>query len=281
MADPLPPGYRPSPRPSYDAPTLVRRIDVQRHVWGDHESGLVADWIYASTARLHVLLFGLAPGKWFRHSPEFRTVFGADEVLYVLSGEMLAANPATGEVQRCAAGTSLFFRKGTWHHVRAQGSEPLRVIEFFAPPPSQGTSGAYAATQPYIQTPQYRRDALIGDLSRAPAPPTLRCIGRADHSLRLEGEIAVGLIASTEHLTVAELEIPAGACGERVAHGGDAVLFGLESELMIRTSWKGASATFEIGPQDAVFIPQQAEYEVLSFSYAARALLGVAPAYLP
>ena len=259
----------------------MRRIDVQRHIWGDRESGLVADWIYASTTRLHVLLFGLAPGKWFRHSPTFRTVFGADEVLYVLSGEMLAANPETGEVQCCPAGTALFFRKGTWHHVRAQGSEPLRVLEFFAPPPSQGTSGAYAATQPYLQTPKYRRDELIGNLSRAPAPPTLQRIGRDEHSLRLEGEIAVGLIASTEHLTVAELQVPAGACGERVAHGGDVVIFGLEGELMIRTSWKAESATFEIGPHDAVFIPQHGEYELLSFSHAARALLGVAPAYRP
>jgi len=281
MADPLPPGYRPSPRPSYEAPTLVRRIDVQRHIWGDRESGLVADWIYASTTLLHVLLFGLAPGKWFRHSPAFRTVFGADEVLYVLSGEMLAANPETGEVQRCEAGSSLFFRKGTWHHVRAEGSEPLRVLEFFAPPPSQGTTGAYAAKQPYLQTPKYQRDELIGDLLRSPEGPTLRRIGREDQSLRLEGEIAVGLIASTEHLTVAELQVPAGVCGERVAHGGDAVIFGLDSELMIRTFWKDASTTFEIGPHDAVFIPQHGEYEVLSFSPAARALLGVAPAYLP
>ena len=86
--------------------------------------------------------FGLAPGCWFKHSPAFRTVFAADEVLYVLQGAMLACNPQTGEVVECLAGESLFFRRDTWHHVRAQGAEPLRVLEFFAPPPSQGTSGA-------------------------------------------------------------------------------------------------------------------------------------------
>jgi mannose-6-phosphate isomerase-like protein (cupin superfamily) len=281
MIDKLPPGYSPSPRPSYDVPTLVRRSDVKRHIWGDRESGLVADWLYASTNQLHVLLFGLAPGKWFRHSPSFRTVFGADEVLYVLSGAMLASNPQSGEVVECEAGESVFFRKGTWHHVRAQGSEPLRVLEFFAPPPSQGTSGAYAATQPYVDKPSYRRDALVGTLAEA-APPggTLRVISSRERSLRLEGEIAVGLIASTEQLTVAELQVPSGAQGERTAHGGDAMIFGLEGELMIRSQWQGASNTFEIGPHDAVFIPQRGEYEVLSFSHAARALLGVAPTYL-
>src|ERR1700738_701958 len=134
MADHPSSGYKPSPRPTYEVPTLIRRSDGKRHVWGDQESGLVADWLYASTDKLHVLLFGLAPGKWFKHSPAFRTVFGADEVLYVLSGAMLATNPETGEIVSCNAGESLFFRKGTWHHVRAEGSEPLRVIEFFAPP---------------------------------------------------------------------------------------------------------------------------------------------------
>jgi len=273
--------YAPSPRPTYDAPTLIRRIDVRRHIWGDRESGLVADWLYASTDRLHVLVFGLAPGKWFKHSPAYRTIFGADEVLYVLRGEMLASNPETGEIVCCEAGESVFFRKNTWHHVRAQGDEPLRVLEIFAPPPSQGTSGAHAATRPYLDAPRYTRNELLGDSFRASAPSTLHRIERRDHSIRLEGEIAVGLIASTQHLTVAELNVPVGICGERTSHGGDAMLYGLDGELMIRTFWGSDSVTFEIGPHDAVFIPQGAEYEVLSFSGLARALLGVAPVYQP
>jgi mannose-6-phosphate isomerase-like protein (cupin superfamily) len=276
-----PSGYTPSPRPTYDAPTLVRRIDVKRHIWGDRESQLVADWLYASTDKLHVLMFGLAPGKCFKHSSAFRTVFRADEVLYVLSGSMLASNPQTGEVVSFEAGQSLFFQRDTWHHVRAQGNEPLRVLEFFAPPPSQGTSGPYAVTRPYVDAPRYTRDNLIGDLPRASAPSTLHRVERRDHSMRLEGDIAIGLIASTAQLTVAELDIPAGGWGQRSSHGGDAMVFGLKGELMIRTYWNGTSATFEMGPHDAVFMPHRAEYEVLSFSSAAKALMGVAPAYLP
>jgi mannose-6-phosphate isomerase-like protein (cupin superfamily) len=208
-------------------------------------------------------------------------VFRADEVLYVLSGSMLASNPESGEVLSIEAGESLFFQKDTWHHVRAQGNEPLRVLEFFAPPPSQGTSGPYAATRPYVDAPRYARDELIGDLFRASASSTLHRIERRNHSIRLEGDIAIGLIASTPQLTVAELEVPAGAVGQRTSHGGDAMVFGLNGELMIRTFWNGASVTFEIGPHDAVFVPHRAEYEVISFSSAAKALLGVAPAYLP
>ncbi len=274
-------GYTPSPRPTYDAPALARRSEIKHHVWGDKHSGLVGDWLYASTEKIHVIEFALAPGQWFRHSPAFRTVFAADELLHVLQGAMLACNPQTGEVVECLAGESLFFRKDTWHHVRAQGAEALRVLEFFAPPPSQGTSGSYAAKQEYLENPLYRRNELLGNCIGAAALPTLHRIGSRERSLRLEGEIAVGLIVSTEHLTVAELQVPAGAAGERIAHGGDAMLVGLTGELMIRTHWKSQAASFALGPRDAVFIPQGGQYEVLSFSGPATALLGVAPRYLP
>ena len=282
MADSsAPAAYAPSPRPTYDAPTLVRRADIKRHIWGDRQSGLVSDWLYASTDKLHVIEFGLASGRWFRHSPTFRTVFAADEILHVLSGAMLASNPQTGEVVECLAGESLFFRRDTWHHVRAQGSEPLRVLEFFAPPPSQGTSGAYAQTQRYLDSPIYARDELLGQYSGNAANTTLHRIAPRDCALRLEGEILVALLVSTEHLTVAELQVPAGAIGEKTAHGGDAMLIGTSGELMVRTQWKSQTASFELNPRDAVFLPQQASYEVLSFSGPARAMLGVAPRYLP
>jgi mannose-6-phosphate isomerase-like protein (cupin superfamily) len=281
LADRAASGYVPSPRPTFDAPTLVRRSAVKHHVWGDRQSGLVGDWLYASTGKIHVIEFALAPGHWFKHSPSFRTVFAADEILFVLQGAMLACNPATGEVVECLAGESVFFRKDTWHHVRAQGAEPLRVLEFFSPPPSQGTSGSYAATQKYLETPVYRRNELLGNYPGPERPSTLHRIGPRDRSLRLEGEIVVGLIVSTEHLTVAELQVPAGATGEKTAHGGDAMLVGTSGELMVRTHWKSMSATFEMGRGDAVFIPEGGHYEVLSFAMPATAMLGVAPRYLP
>ncbi len=54
--------------------------------------------------------------------------------------------PETGEVQVAKAGEALFFRKDTWHHGFSLGDEPVRVLEYFSPPPSQGTSGPYART---------------------------------------------------------------------------------------------------------------------------------------
>ena len=279
--------YTPSPRPTYQEPTFVSFASVRRHVWGDLQSGLVGDWLYASTDKLHVLRFGLAPGRSFRHSPAYRTVFGADEVLCVLEGSMLAMNPETGEVLTCERGDSLFFGRDTWHHVTARGSEPLRVLEFFAPPPSTGASGAYAATRPYLDTSRYARDELIGSLpesagpaARASVPRTLRRITRPDHSLRLSGDVVVEVIASTEQLTVAELDIPSGGQAPVVRHGGDAMIVGLDGEFMVRTWWREESRTQEIGPRDAVFLPEGTGYEILSFGDRAHAHIGVAPRFL-
>jgi mannose-6-phosphate isomerase-like protein (cupin superfamily) len=140
-----------------------------RHLWGDVESGEVADWIYVSSQLIHALVFGLEPHGSFRHSPRYRTVFGADEILYVLEGVMAIANPETGEVHRVEAGEAVFFRRDTWHHAFAHGEGPLRVLELFAPPPSTGTSGAYAQTQPYLDHSRYADDELLEQL-----PPVLR-----------------------------------------------------------------------------------------------------------
>lgn len=283
VTEELPTRYVPSPRPTYGQPTLVSRAEVRRHVWGDRDAGLVADWLYASTDELHVLLFGLGPGHWFRHSPSYRTVFGADEVFLVLEGSMVAANPETGEVVECEVGDFLFFRRNTWHHVYAKSDTQLRVLEFFAPPPSTGASGAYAASRPYLETGTYTRDHLVGNLwqSQPPSSSTLRVIRRPDLSWRFDGELRVGLVASTDHLTVALVEADAGALGALTTHGGDALVFGLEGELFVRTFWEGTSTSYEIGPRDAVFVPRGAEYEILSFGQAARAVVGVAPSYRP
>ena len=195
---------------------------------------------------------------------------------------MVAANPETGEVVEGEVGDFLFFRRDTWHHVYAKGDMPLRVLEFFAPPPSTGTSGAYASSRPCLETAAYTRDHLFGDLWQSPSQSsTLRVIRRPDLSWRFEGELRVGLVASTEHLTVALVEADAGAHGALMTHGGDALVFGLDGELFVRTFWEGTSTSFEIGPRDAVFVPRSGEDEILSFGRAARAVVGVAPSYRP
>jgi quercetin dioxygenase-like cupin family protein len=272
-----------SPRPTFDGPALIRRADVTRHVWGDAEAGEVYDWIYASTERVHMLVFGLAPGGSFRHSEDFRTIFAADEVLHVLQGVLVIADPETGEVQRAAAGESVFFRRDTWHHAFALGPEPLRVLELFAPPPAAGASSAYARAQPYLEESRYADDALLGQWPPA-APPAarLRVLRPADVLWRRDLGVLCGVLASTEHLTVATLEIGPGETAAPHEHGGDEVLMALDGTLWVRAWFDGMIHVFELEPEDVCYLPAGARHEYRNAGGAtARAICGVAPSWLP
>jgi quercetin dioxygenase-like cupin family protein len=278
---PAPPAS--SPRPAFDGPALIRRADVRRHIWGDPEAGEVFDWIYASTERVHMLVFGVPPGGGFRHSETFRTIFAADELLHVLQGVLVIADPETGEVQRAEAGESVFFRRDTWHHAFALGPEPLRVLELFAPPPAAGASSAYARAQPYLETSRYADDALLGHWPPAvPYVPRLRVLRDGDVLYRRDLGVLCGVLVSTEHLTAATLEVGPGETAAAHAHGGDEVLMVLEGRLWVRVWHDDAVHVFELEPEDACYLPMGSRHEYRNAGPAtARAICGIAPSYNP
>jgi quercetin dioxygenase-like cupin family protein len=274
--------YRPSPRPRFTGPAAIPYSEVTRHVWGDAEAGQVYDWIYASTDKIHALVFGLAPGGAFRHSLEFRTVFGADEVLCVLTGLMVLANPETGEVIRVPAGEHAFFRAGTWHHVFAHGPEPLRVLELLAPPPAKGTTGPYARTREYLDVSRYVDDSQLGHLNGERAPrATLRWLRPDDVVYRLEGDCLIGVLVSTEHLTAASLALPPGKSSGVHSHGGDEIVYVTEGTLSVRAWSPDQTHVFELSPRDGAFIPAGVAHEYRNYSAGdAAAIVGIAPQYL-
>jgi len=285
--------YRASPRPTFDSPAAIPYASVTRHLWGDDEAGQVADWIYVSDQQIHQIVFGLAPGGGFRHSDAFRTIFGADEVLYVLSGRLLLANPETGEVHRLRPGEAAFFRRDTWHHAWCEGAEALRVLEFFAPPPATGTSGAYARTKPNLTTPRYVRDEWLGrwPMGRDAAPPaeTIRVLRPDDRLWRLEGEVgaappvATGIIASTEHLTVGSLRLDPGQKTSCQVHGGAEGLYVLEGTVNLRLpDWEGAGPSwFELAARDGFYVPEGVTHQYFNVGdRPTEILFGVAPRYL-
>jgi len=151
-----------TPRPTFDSPTHIRHQDVTLHLWGDEGSGEVADWVYVSSDKIHHLVFGLAPGQSFGHSDRHRTIFAADEFLYVMSGTLILLNPEIGEVHKVESGEGVFFRRDTWHHGISFGDEALRVAEFFAPPPSSGASSAYARTKDLLTDVRHSDDRWLG-----------------------------------------------------------------------------------------------------------------------
>jgi len=278
--------YAPSPRPTFDRPTRIPFQGVTRHLWGDETSGRVDDWIYVSSGRIHQLVFGLAPGRAFRHSEEFRTVFGADELLYVLEGTYGSANPETGEVHVVQAGEAVFFRRDTWHHGFNLGTTPVRVLEFFAPPPSTGASGAYARTRPYVSQSRYTRDDRLGRLPLEPVPAselTMRVLRDRDLHWRLEGpeqSLLVGLYAATEHLTVGRARLLPGQSSAVEVHGGDEGLYVLSGHLNLLAPDAEGQRWFDLEPRDGFFVPQGARHQYHNGGdQPVEFLFGVAPQY--
>ena len=279
--------YSASPRPTFDGPAHIPYEAATRHLWGDREAGEVADWIYVSSDKIHQLLFGLPVGGSFRHSEAYRTIFAADEVLYVLSGTMVIANPETGEVHRVLPGEAAFFRRDTWHHAFSLGPEPLRVLELFAPPPSQGTSGSYARTKPYLHTSTYHQEEWRGRWPRAMAEAkrdfTIQVVRDGDLLWELEGNdqpILVGLLASTEHLTVGKITLLPGQQSDVQVHGGDESLYLLEGTLNVRTPENSRQRWFELKPGDGFYLPEGTPHQYYNVSdRPVQLLFGVAPLY--
>ena len=272
-------GYKPSPRPSFETPTVIRAADAVRHTWGDEAAGFVEDWIYVSSQQIHVIVFGLEPGGAFRHSDSFRTVFAADELLHVLQGTLVLANPETGEVVRAEPGESIFFRRDTWHHGFSYGDEPLRVLELFAPPPATGTSGAYARTRPYLDESVYAVEGVVGNLAGTrPQEGSLRMLRREDSVWRLDRDVLVGLLISTEHLTAGTLTVPAGQTSLEESHDGEELVYVTRGELEVEAAGVGAT----LGPGDAFFVPSATAHRYGATSAGvAEAVFGVAPSFGP
>jgi mannose-6-phosphate isomerase-like protein (cupin superfamily) len=276
--------YAPSPRPNFDVPTHIPYRNVTRHLWGEPASGNVSDWIYVSSEQIHQLVFGLPPGASFRHSNEFRTIFAADEVLTVLSGTLAIMNPENGEVQIVEKDSSVFFRRDTWHHAMNYSTESLRVLELFAPPPSQGTSGSYAKTKNNLDHSTYVNDDLLGHWPEAERSRECSFSVRhpSDCLWRLEGpdQVLVGVIASTEHLTVGRARLLAGQNSGPRRHAGDTSMYALAGTLFVHVPDAPAQKWFELEPRDGFYVPQGYNYEWWSMGdEGAELLFGVAPEY--
>jgi mannose-6-phosphate isomerase-like protein (cupin superfamily) len=276
--------YQHSPRPSYPAGTAITAAQAARHVWGDPESGEVLDHVYVSNDKIHQLLFEVDAGGEFTHSASFRTVFGADEVLYLVEGRLAVADPETGQVVSICAGESVFFRAGTWHHAFNWGSTPARVLEYFAPPPSTGTSGDYARQRPLLAESRYADDSLLGTIvpgqPRPAAPPRLTVVRAEDYAWRLDGDaggVLTGIIASTPLLTVARCEVRGPVWSGWLSHHGDAGGYVLAGELALRLE-SGGRAFDELGPGDGFFVPAGERYQVRGLAPGlASYLTGYAP----
>ena len=204
-------GYRPSPRPSFEAPTAIRRADAVRHTWGDEEAGFVEDWIYVSSQLLHAIVFGIPPGGAFRHSDSFRTMFAADELLHVLEGTLVLANPETGEVVRAEPG-----RKRV---LPARHVAPRLLLRRRCPAGARVLRAAAGyrdvrrvrADEAVSRESIYAREGVVGNSSALSTPFVAAGASRGNAVWQLDRGVLVGLLVTTEHFTVGTLTVPPGS----------------------------------------------------------------------
>lgn len=277
--------YRPL-RPTFEVPTFIARDERALQIWGDDESGEVADAIYVSNEHIHMMVFSMPPGGGFVHSEQFRTFFDADELYYVLHGELVMNNPATGEVQRARAGQSVFFGGDTWHHGFTHGEDAVQVLEFIAPGPLSGNTQAYARTKPNLITASTIAEKWLGQWpmarDQARAEASLHLLDERDVLWQLHGEerVLVGVHVSTERMTVASVHLRPGQRSDIHSHGGDECVFGLEGQIGIRLPEAEGQQWFELAPEDGMYIPAGTRHRYQNISGRPAILLFiVAPSY--
>ena len=243
------------------------------HLWGDDGAGWVSDRIFVSSERVHQLELVIPAGGHFQSSESNRTLFAADEVFMVLEGVLALANPQTGEVHRVEAGEAAFFRRDTWHHGFSVGAQPLKVLEYFCPPPAQGTSSSYAMQHEDLAHWVYADDSVLGrwplEADKILMDDTMRVLRLADKRWRLEGSTnsaIVGLLVSTEHMTVGTLSLLAGRRSGERSHPGETAMYVTKGQVHVFTPEDGPPSWFELGVGDGFFVPTERRYELFNMS---------------
>jgi quercetin dioxygenase-like cupin family protein len=280
--------YLSSPQPTFSGPAPIPYEQVKCHRWGDHGSGEFADWSYVSSGEIHQLVFGLPVSGALRHSDQHRTIFASDELFFVIAGALALTNPESGEVHRVTAGEAAFFRRDTWHHCFSCGTEPLRVLEYFAPLPAQGTSELHAQSKQDLTTSHDAQDQWLGQwpirMMEARARWSIQVLREPDLLWRLEGQqrrILVGLYASTENLTVGRVQLLAGQRSDSQCHPGDECLYVLQGQLNIHLPEHGGQRWYELGPRDGFYLPRGIPHQYHNIAGDPAAFMfGVAPHYI-
>ena len=265
---------RPTPRPHFDEPRLIRRDEAAHHVWGDAEGGYVTDRVIVSTDQLHVLEFELAPGGRFGHTAENPTVFAADVAYLCLAGTFVIAEPITGECLVVEAGSGVFFGRDTWHHGFSLGAETTRVLEFMAPPPVHGTASTYGRQQPLLADVRYADTRWAGTWpdarSEREAGRRLVPLLDADALVWFRGESPAHLMRTlldTAFLTVHRGLVQPGTVDAFAPVAEETVLRVVAGELWVDVRGVGAGepAYFVqcLHPGDACFVPRGHELRLL------------------
>jgi len=268
---------------SFNSPTLIPFAQAPRFLWGDAEAGFVSDWIYGSSPAIHMMTFELNIGGRFGNSPDFKTYYNCAETYHCLKGEFTFHCPETGEVHVLRRGDTLYFPPDTWHWGYNFGQETCHVLECLTPRTEEAVE-AYAKQQPWLKEIRYALPAAIGNFvpGGERKGERARLVRASDYLFEIVGEkhpIRIGLVCSTEMLTVGIVDLFPGQESEPISHPSDKVLYCLEGRANVyvpdaRPNW------WELNPGDGGFIPAKCRHAFFNSSDGmAKLLFGVAPRY--
>jgi quercetin dioxygenase-like cupin family protein len=264
-------------------PTAVRRADGQRFLWGDEQSGQVADVIYGRGDRISAVTFSLGPGHWFGASESWKPIYDQHRFYYVVHGTLAIHDPETGDVAVAGPGEAITWRGARYHFGYNVGDDDVLVLDWFAPKERllDVPESSLASSKRALGEIRGGRYDLLGTWPERRDDGGIVTVREGD-SLRLihgtQRPQLVSILSSGEELTAGTFTVRGGAKTEPEQHPGDEVVYALTGQLHVHLPESGA--WLELEPLDCAFIPAETSHEYWSYGSAAtKAVFCVAPGY--
>jgi len=275
----------------FDKPTLVRRENAVRFLWGDPKAHFVPDLIYGRGERIAGLIFKLAPGEYFRTSDTWRTVYDQDRYYYVVCGELTIEDPETGDVAVAKSGEAIYWHGARYHFGYNFNFEETLVLDWYAPQERPANVPEIAASPTKRQLKERiggRFDLLTKWPKDAGADRAMRqkegrvtTVRRSDALSLVHGEtnpVRMDIFASSKNLTSGVFDLRPSIMSDPEVHGGDETLFVLEGTVHVYLP--DSYDWFELHPLDCLYLPEGTRHQYANNgSRLATAAFCVTPNY--
>lgn len=251
--------------PVLDKPTLVRANETSLLLWGDEQTGFVNDQFHAQSKQLVLVSISMPPGRRFHHSDTNKPVYTGHAGLYVLEGQYTVQFPDTGEVRVAEQGELLLLRGPQWHFGYNFSDRELRVLETISPLAAPGALDSLVCPSPEAG---FDRRAIV-DFPATRAAARLEVVTRRTALNIIVGEqhpLLLRVLASTDNLTVAVLDLIGGQRTDVFRFSRDATLYVEKGKIHVRIQTDGVWE--ELNPGDAYFFPEGTSWEVFNHGAA-------------
>lgn len=277
---------------AFDKPQLVRYQEASRFLWGDAQSGQVADVIYGRNSKISALIFKLKPGGFFRSSDTWKSFFDQHRYYYVIRGQLTIQDPQSGEVVTATAGEAIYWRGAKWHFGFNFTSEETAVLDWYAPQerPPHIPEIEFAKTKPTTEPAKAGRLDLLGKwpeklLSTAEAAYASGGIVKILHKDALgfifgdKHPILESIFVSSSELTAGTVSLIPGSQSDSRVNPSDKVIFNLEGQLHIYLP--ESFEWHELSEWDVLYLPAGTPHQYWNYTASSvKFAFMVVPTYM-